>query len=475
MRAIARDDITLYRNVLEQCAKRGILVVCAAGNEGLDDASVQPLVASGLTIAVGAIDREGVTAGFSNKGSLVDCFAPGVAVDLPGTNGTRFAVSGTSFSAPFVSGTLALAESAGIPLRTAEAKKALSETSFQGRLSILPASSKPVFYPVAFFRHFGVRLPAEDSLQDRQYAFMSRYAKFLISSSDPDQLRLRKILGYYAARKYAFEETEAEFKAALSIAPRQVPYLVHALAAGEAGDYVAALLLDRLPLSNDDLKAVAATIPNSDYAAIVLSNKQYRACVPALHERLGRKTTDFNSNTLNALSELADPASIGVIKDYLAARQKALPFERGEDVACWALARLLDSAPEPGLAAILDLSWERYRGKATEAWLASPYDRNIDSATTMVRAFARLRDVRGLSEAVRLLGVFDGLTWPQDPADPDRDARLSQELQEGVEELQELINSHLPTSLKYDHLESEGARRRMLSGIAAFFETYSFE
>ena len=82
----------------------GTVNVFAAGNDGTDGATYP--ACSPYSLSVGAVDKNGVLAGFSNRGPAVEIYAPGVNVNstLPGGEGVR---SGTSMSSGFVSGTIA--------------------------------------------------------------------------------------------------------------------------------------------------------------------------------------------------------------------------------------------------------------------------------------------------------------------------------------------------------------------------------
>ena len=113
----------LYETRLRQM--KGTVLVCAAGNDG----SRRPFwpAASEYAVSVGALDRDGSRAGFSNFGSWVDVYALGVDVVNAYPNGTfRYreppAVdegkkatftnamalwSGTSFSTPLFAGMIA--------------------------------------------------------------------------------------------------------------------------------------------------------------------------------------------------------------------------------------------------------------------------------------------------------------------------------------------------------------------------------
>ncbi|KAH6986347.1 peptidase S8/S53 domain-containing protein [Ilyonectria sp. MPI-CAGE-AT-0026] len=85
--------------------KRGVLVVAAAGNSNVDAALSSPGSAPGA-LTVGASDKDDNRASFSNYGSVVDLFAPGLAITSLGiTSKTATAtMSGTSMSCPHVAG-----------------------------------------------------------------------------------------------------------------------------------------------------------------------------------------------------------------------------------------------------------------------------------------------------------------------------------------------------------------------------------
>lgn len=110
---------------IESLSALGVAVVVSAGNEA-DDACFYTPAAASSAVTVGASDYTDVVAWWSSYGSCVDIVGPGVDVALPQTSNDvhseyyfeqdyiddeakQIAISsGTSFSAPAVSGTLAL-------------------------------------------------------------------------------------------------------------------------------------------------------------------------------------------------------------------------------------------------------------------------------------------------------------------------------------------------------------------------------
>ncbi|MGL5346507.1 MAG: S8 family peptidase [Peptostreptococcaceae bacterium] len=107
---VGQSNDKLERAVKEATSKN-IIVVCAAGNEGdgnATDFEYSYPAAYNEVISVGAVDKKGVPAYFSNANLVIDVVAPGVDI-LSTYPDNKFAVlSGTSMATPHVSGSLAL-------------------------------------------------------------------------------------------------------------------------------------------------------------------------------------------------------------------------------------------------------------------------------------------------------------------------------------------------------------------------------
>lgn len=103
-----------YQEAIDDAISRGTVVIVAAGNSDTDASTTTPANCDGV-ITVAASNSDGQKTSFSNYGEVVDIAAPGMSIlstmnsGLTGVDLPNYAPkSGTSMSAPYVAGIVAL-------------------------------------------------------------------------------------------------------------------------------------------------------------------------------------------------------------------------------------------------------------------------------------------------------------------------------------------------------------------------------
>lgn len=124
-----RPDARLH-DVIRHAHREGVIIVCAAGNDG---GAVNYPAAFAETVAVGAVNKSGEACEFSSRGKEISVAAPGQDITSTWLANGYATISGTSMAAPFVAGVLALFVSErkanGEKITHQDVVKALGQTS----------------------------------------------------------------------------------------------------------------------------------------------------------------------------------------------------------------------------------------------------------------------------------------------------------------------------------------------------------
>lgn len=121
------QNSTLLTNTLANARKKGVLVVCAAGNANSAILLMPAGTPGGLTVA--GVDGNNQKASFSNYGKGIDVCAPAVNVTSTYWDGRYASWSGTSFAAPIVAAQAALLFSSASNLNPDAVRNAIIESS----------------------------------------------------------------------------------------------------------------------------------------------------------------------------------------------------------------------------------------------------------------------------------------------------------------------------------------------------------
>lgn len=118
----------IFKEVAQEVYDNDILLVAAAGNNGNDN--ILYPAKYNKVIAVGALDEKNERASFSSYGFDMELVAPGVSINSTSLNNQYATSSGTSMSAPHVTGVAALIKSYNNSLTNTQIRNKLRNDAF---------------------------------------------------------------------------------------------------------------------------------------------------------------------------------------------------------------------------------------------------------------------------------------------------------------------------------------------------------
>lgn len=101
----SQGDSQALRDAVAYARERGVVIVASAGNNGVESIAF-PAAYDGV-VAVGSVDARGEKLDFSNSGWALDATAPGLELNVAWPGDQVAAFTGTSASAPIITGAIA--------------------------------------------------------------------------------------------------------------------------------------------------------------------------------------------------------------------------------------------------------------------------------------------------------------------------------------------------------------------------------
>nr|HPK62971.1 hypothetical protein [Spirochaetota bacterium] len=390
--------------------------------------------------------------------------APGEGVPIVAPGNNIFSAKGTSFSAPFVSGILALIKSTGVDKSQKDIISILRKTNLKLRLSILPDETTPVFYPEGIFKELGINITPNIDWIQKEKDFFNKYGKYFIGKQDTDIIKFDKIAGFYV-ESGKIDHNKNEFNLVRKIAADNFNYAVSKLKDNnKQDDYFISIILSKSQLAETQKKEIINNIKYSDYFSIIC-NDQYGNCYnpennPAVmdilyeyEKRLDVSSDFFNSNSIIGLGSIGKyySKSYDILIKYLDNRiDDSKEFLTDEIWACNSLSEVTDDI------GILT----EYVGK-TYNHMKNRHIAILDENTNYLLYSLLLKTgfKDGLTKVRESLIYYDGLTTKNEIL---------------IKKYQGLLNRYTDFGIKYDYLADEDKKAAIAREFSNYIENCVF-
>lgn len=177
----------------------GVATVVAAGNEGRDACAGSPSRVS-AAMTIGAASSTDAKPSWSNYGSCVDWFAPGVSITSAwiGSNSALNTISGTSMATPHTAGAAALYLAAHPTAKPIEVRDALLSFSTKNKISLASSSNNHMLHSLEMASGSGDYISPSIALTNPAVSptVVARRSNLTLTAAASDNVGVKKVEFY---------------------------------------------------------------------------------------------------------------------------------------------------------------------------------------------------------------------------------------------------------------------------------------
>ncbi len=458
----------LFQKIFSKCFQQNVSIVISAGNEGINS-EIQPLINFEYNFSIGAINKNNSRASFSNFN--VSSYAPGEDIYTLSVNNNYFNVSGTSFSAPYVSGLIALINPKKVKKNLNKVSKnnansfhftvqnAIKESNKNLRSSILPEAKEiNVFSPIHFFNKLTGLSKLKVIKTDRNINSLDEFSKLyehlFIYKKDPEELQLDKILIYFNL-KNEINSSDPEVVYAKKNLFKNFDYFISTLQFSYG--YYTAEMLTYVNLTPSQLNKIIKYVPQSDYAAIVFRSNNYKKALEQLYYRIKNNPREFNWNTIVTIDDLEEKfeTKLEKILTFAQANTKE-SFKIHEVMSCYILSSYLPQIKnEKTIKEITQIILKTY-----DKFLKQVY--TYDQIRYAKQIFYSLLSIKSIQSIKLMINILEKIEKIRSKENKELYLKKLVKSSYYDELYQELLNTNTNFGFKYDHLATKSEKQQVL-------------